>query len=227
LAGEQVSIEVQKWDDANKDGLVTEDELTLAGNATRAFTDEAEKNVFFTDVISDANNATDFVVLAPNTKYLVLWTYSGSTSVSVSTYRINFRQNLVADTTNQGFCALNVPPDWVIGFTGFDLIPALKVTLTDPLTATKPVLANQVGMRIFPNPAKDQVQVNVSDAIATGQATIQITDLAGRLMLEESHALQSGVSHYKLSTASLNNGLYNVRVSTGRGSKTQKLVIAK
>ena len=82
-------------------------------------------------------------------------------------------------------------------------------------------------MTVFPNPAQSIIQVSVGDKVGTGSATISIRDLAGHEVYTSQQPLQGAASYYKVGVGALPAGLYNVMVSTGRGSKTQKLVITR
>jgi hypothetical protein len=227
LAGIETAVEVYEWVDADTNGGVSDGEITLLGASSRLYQSENQQSKFFTDGVSDVNSGAQGVKLEANKTYLVLYANTGSTAVFLNCDNVNFSHFFAVDPNNRA-TAINLAPNWYYGFTGQNTTPAFRVVLSEIVpTTVKPRLSNTIDLRLFPNPATDHVQVNVSDAIATGKATIQIMDLAGRLVAEETHSLQSGTSSYKLSTAALQGGIYNVRVSTPRGSKVQKLVIAR
>jgi Secretion system C-terminal sorting domain/PA domain len=227
LTGADVSIEVQEWDDLNGNFGITDDELTLKGTNSRTYTSEAERGVFYTDPVVDALTGEPGVELAPFKRYLVLWSYAGSTTITVNADEYeNFLQYATVDTIGDFAGVLNVAPNWVYGFTGLDVTPAFRINLAPP-TAIKPGKNALLQLKVYPNPATDKIQISLGDVAAAGQATIQIRDMAGRVVAQEVQPITGSANYYKMSVAGLEGGVYNVVVTTPRGSKAAKLVITR
>lgn len=79
-----------------------------------------------------------------------------------------------------------------------------------------------INMNVYPNPASDVVNVAFE---ATGDYTITITDMAGRVVSSEAYSNLSGAQNIALPVADLMSGNYLVSVATEGASYTQTLVI--
>jgi hypothetical protein len=226
LAGLTINLEVNEWNDVNNDGVITDAELTLVGTGVRDYTSDAEKAVFVTEALSDATTGLTGVTLQANKRYLIVWSYEGGDQVTISCDEDqNFNQYATLDSIGDYAGVLNVN-GWAYGFIGLDNTAAFRIHMQETVVANKPT-TNLINFSVYPNPAQDIVQISVGDAAGTGSATIQIRDLAGRLVSEETHLLEGSRSVYRVSTATLNPGIYNVSVSTGRGTKSKKLAITR
>jgi hypothetical protein len=226
LAGLTINLEVNEWNDVNNDGVITDAELTLVGTGVRDYTSDAEKAVFVTEALSDATTGLTGVTLQANKRYLIVWSYEGGDQVTISCDEDqNFTQYATLDSIGDYAGVLNVN-GWAYGFIGLDNTAAFRIHMQETVVANKPT-TNLINFSVYPNPAQDIVQVSVGDAAGTGSATIQIRDLAGRLVAEEKHLLEGSRSVYRVSTATLKPGIYNVSVSTGRGTKSKKLAITR
>ncbi|RZK33260.1 MAG: T9SS type A sorting domain-containing protein [Hymenobacter sp.] len=73
------------------------------------------------------------------------------------------------------------------------------------------------GWRVFPNPGRDQVRVQLPAAF--GPATVQVFNMQGQLVAQAQLPLEGG----ELSVAALAPGLYLVRASGASGSLWQRL----
>jgi hypothetical protein len=74
----------------------------------------------------------------------------------------------------------------------------------------------------YPNPAVDVVTVSVN---AEGNATLNITDLAGRTVLSKNVTLENGKTSVNI--ASLNSGSYLFNVTLENGQTSQFSVVKK
>ncbi|MFN9953579.1 MAG: T9SS type A sorting domain-containing protein, partial [bacterium] len=72
------------------------------------------------------------------------------------------------------------------------------------------------GVSMFPNPAVDYAHVMLQSE-ASGNGTIRITDLSGRVVFEQNVSMKTGVQPFTLETRSLTMGTYLVSVSMADG----------
>lgn len=79
-------------------------------------------------------------------------------------------------------------------------------------------------MKMFPNPASNQVTINVLSKESTN-ATISVTNLTGQLIYSQNISLESGNNQYLLNVSNYTSGFYLVNIRTNTGSTTQKLII--
>lgn len=98
-----------------------------------------------------------------------------------------------------------------------------QVTVSDQSSGLTNV-DDAFGLRLFPNPAADQVYLEFQRQPA-GPVTILLTDAGGRL-LRTQHAAQPA-NRILLSTAALDAGVYSVRVVSTEGSVLRKLILIK
>lgn len=89
-----------------------------------------------------------------------------------------------------------------------------------------PVIFENAAFGMFPNPANDQVAVEVPmEADADVQVTI--IDPSGKAALRQNRVLGKGDNRMNFDISRLNNGIYFVEVRNGKSASTQKLVIQR
>lgn len=227
LSGESIDLEVHEWVDANTDGLITDDELTLKGSGNHQFVSNSERGVYFTIPIQDINTGNDTVDMSAGKTYLYLVVYNGTKSVFIAADEgVDYTVWSNLNVNNDQVAPLFNGTTW--GSFTLDQTAALRVNVhKERFTAVRNSLGTMTRLTVYPNPAQDRIQVSVGDKVGTGSALIQIRDLAGQVVATETRALTGVSSDFKMSVASLPAGIYNVSVSTNAGAKTQKLVITR
>ncbi|MFN0215455.1 MAG: M43 family zinc metalloprotease [Saprospiraceae bacterium] len=88
------------------------------------------------------------------------------------------------------------------------------------------VIFENAGFGLFPNPAKDQLIVEVP-LEADSDVSVAILDPSGKMALTEHKMLVKGENRFNLDISSLPNGVYFVQVRNGEIAKTRKLVVQK
>jgi len=78
------------------------------------------------------------------------------------------------------------------------------------------------GAQLFPNPAKETVQLNVG-SIKRADAVVTITDVQGRVQINQSTELQPGKNSLQFNISQLPAGMYMVNINTGTEKRTLKL----
>jgi hypothetical protein len=93
-------------------------------------------------------------------------------------------------------------------------------------SATQTVAAESMKFVLNPNPADVATKVSFSlDQAASGN--IEVLSITGQVVASTTRAQYgSGVNQVSLNTASLNNGLYFVRLNMGERSATRKMVVS-
>jgi len=76
---------------------------------------------------------------------------------------------------------------------------------------------------LFPNPAKDQSQLKLNMNMS-GDVTLAIYEITGKLMTQSTHNLSEGVNTIDLNTSSLAKGMYLVTINSGNAKKTVRLI---
>ena len=95
----------------------------------------------------------------------------------------------------------------------------------DPVVGVNEV-ANNNGLKVFPNPANASTTVAVEVANAS-EVVITIADLAGKVVYSNNLGTVKGTQKVNVNTEALNSGVYMVNVSVNGAVSTQKLVVRK
>jgi len=77
-------------------------------------------------------------------------------------------------------------------------------------------------IRIFPNPASDQVNIDLT-GLATEKVTLEIYDLSGRLLLQQEQ--MNSANTLKFSVQEFKKGLYLLQVRTAEKVYSQQLIV--
>ncbi|MFK7785996.1 MAG: T9SS type A sorting domain-containing protein [Crocinitomicaceae bacterium] len=134
------------------------------------------------------------------------------TDGTVATYTFNYTVPATSDENNTHVVVLLLD-----NATG-EIVNAKEVDLVVGLEEGP----ESINMNVFPNPATDNVNVAFD---ATGDYTITITDMAGRVVSTNAYSNLSGAQNIAVPTAELMSGNYLVSVATEGASYTQTLVI--
>lgn len=89
-----------------------------------------------------------------------------------------------------------------------------------------PVLSNQSGFLMFPNPARTEVNL---DVVMDAERSVQVMvfDLSGKALLNRAYNLDKSQNRVQLDISQLPVGLYTVQVKNGRMLGTQKLNVIR
>jgi len=85
---------------------------------------------------------------------------------------------------------------------------------------------NVTSFGVYPNPASDKVAIEF-ELKNEANATIAITDLAGKTVYTQNVVNKAGKNTVSVNTSSFSNGVYVVNFTTANGVVTQKLVVNK
>jgi hypothetical protein len=98
------------------------------------------------------------------------------------------------------------------------------VVSRNPIVSTSPVGINPVHYIVYPNPARDQIYIKLSNADSYNFFTFTISDLSGRIVLSE---LVN--NHSSIDISHLNNGLYliSLQIENQVPLTVKKLIINK
>jgi hypothetical protein len=78
---------------------------------------------------------------------------------------------------------------------------------------------------MYPNPAKDEISVQLSEKMAGEKADLAIYDLSGKQVFKS--ALQNTSDIQKVSVTDIKPGMYSIIISTPGNSITRRLNIVK
>lgn len=87
--------------------------------------------------------------------------------------------------------------------------------------------ASQIGVDIYPNPASNQVTIDLA-ANSNLELNIRLVNLLGKEVISVYNGnVKQGNQEFTVNTSSLEAGVYFVTIDNGTSSKTEKLVITK
>jgi oligosaccharide 4-alpha-D-glucosyltransferase len=85
--------------------------------------------------------------------------------------------------------------------------------------------ADMVSFSLFPNPARDAVQLEVT-GISGDHSTVTVFDMTGKPVLYEPlSSKEFSMQKVRLSTGHLSPGIYFIEITAGQSRKTRKLII--
>lgn len=96
-----------------------------------------------------------------------------------------------------------------------------------PSTSIQDQIALNKSMSVFPNPAQNQINVQF-DFNEAAHATVRISDITGRVVLDQDFGKQTpGIHSFSIDASSLNNGMYNIELIMNNQRAISKLTINK
>ncbi|UOQ71495.1 alpha-amylase family glycosyl hydrolase [Hymenobacter cellulosilyticus] len=184
--------------------------LPVAASATSVLSYARVYQQEATITVTNMGGATSSTTLAVNVSTLPAGSYQVTellSGQSAGTVTLN-AQGGVSNWT-PSLAALGANQTWLLR-----LVPAQTLSTAGAHTAFAP--------QLFPNPAASQVRLELGASFAA-TSTVQVYDLQGRLLHTASF---SGPSR-TLNTSAWAEGVYFLRVQSGAGVSTQRLLIAR
>lgn len=234
-AGSEVVIILYKWEDTDPEATTPEAEP-----------EEREFVNFTTYLIQGDEVETDIItlpfddgpsVLEEGAHYLLMVEYLATEQINVvlgASDAIDysatvFASNLAGTPRFGSFLGLPADGDLFgidyssLGY-GRDLVPVVRLNVTPSVLdgTNDQVLKNE--FKLFPNPASDQISVQMNLKELAQIATVRIYDIAGRQIMQQTY---DNIQKERL-TYNLNNfapGTYEIQVVTDRGIGTKLFVV--
>ncbi len=234
VAGEVVYISLYKWTDDNADGICDPGERTLVG--INLYEIQGNEN----PIIPVTVGLTDFddepVILEGNTDYVLMLEYitdSQTEVVFVASEDFDYGA-MILNSIQQGaprYAAmlginddLSVEPYSSLGF-GWDLVPVVRLNVTDLPNATTEPLLTSLEVQVSPNPATDLVRIALPQAPST-QAELHLIDSRGQRLVRQQVQLGGG-QQATLDLHELPAGTYFLLIRTKEGVASRKLQISR
>jgi len=156
-------------------------------------------------------------VLADNQRYLFC-VYNASDSLRIG-YDSQIDFTATINNYLQPICPVKSLPNggaatWYRDGFGWDITPAVTAHIDFPTTVS--AVSNTITAIPYPNPAVNMLNVPVRKG-ATGNVTVEIFDLAGKLVISENKTIGEGP--LKVNVASISNGAYVFNLTFADGSQ--------
>jgi serine protease len=131
-------------------------------------------------------------------------TYQLTNLQPATTYEARVKVNCTGNTTSTPSNVVTFYTDWTVG--------------------TNNLPTDLEGLNVYPNPFDHSVQL-VIDAVSRQEISIEIFDLAGKLIVSEQHqTINKGTNTLTINTAKLLSGMYILKVRTEKGMVTKRIV---
>lgn len=243
LAGIPLIPFVYQWNDANDDSNLDEGELEAIGIGFYTFPeDDTRDRVFLRLPILDFETLeeTGVVIPANDMKYVVSVRYEGAEGVS-----LGFDSNINPERTHQWKSANGTLTNLDVGvldaveyLEGLPVIATIQETLeradakgvvfTDLTSDVNEIAgAGQFEMKLFPNPVKDRLQVNVTFKEKAEFIEYYAIDATGKLVLHNRTTDVFDTVQSSFDTSKLPAGEYYLVIRTGLGIQTKPFIVQR
>lgn len=88
-------------------------------------------------------------------------------------------------------------------------------------------LNKNLKLNVYPNPAKNILNLAVSADASLGRISYQVMDIAGRIVSSEATVINSNNEVIPVDISTLQNGVYSIVVKTSKGYNTSRFVVAQ
>jgi len=88
-------------------------------------------------------------------------------------------------------------------------------------------LNKNLKLNVYPNPAKNILNLAVSADASLGRISYQVMDIAGRIVTSEAAVINSNNEVIPVNISGLQNGVYSIVVKTSKGYNTSRFVVAQ
>ena len=244
LANIPVEAYVYEWNDLNEDGSIANDEVEIVGIANFTFPESTTGTsaVLRLPVLDFQTFEEDGVLIAENNKdYIIGVRYTGEESVFFGfdlSYDYGQYLNLQAETEaltdrDYGYLGINAWDNLLPNFEAaflFTLTASVStgVILTSPEVVTREVVGPDVfQIELFPNPAAERIQVNLSLNERTSFVEYHIMDAAGRLIFNARDTDVFETEQASFNVSQLPAGQYNLMVRTQQGIQTKPFIVKR
>lgn len=249
VIGAQARLVVRVYEyifDVNQDGMIDlNSEALQVGFTEYEFTNEEEDGtIYLLDIFDE--NFEPCVLLKDNTTYFVFAEYtepagvtgtlmhvlSGTTNSYVAT---NFLYApLTATDGGLGSPCLTSFGDvadlgntGILSTSGTTYSPIVRMILDCDGVSTEPVdpASSAIQASILPNPVNDVIRVDMNFPTAMDRVSLRITDMNGRVILEETQSFAAGQATWTKNIAQLANGAYLLNIISAEGVRTDRFVV--
>jgi Secretion system C-terminal sorting domain len=104
--------------------------------------------------------------------------------------------------------------------------PSTNATLTEAVVSTERIDAPVSTMKVVPNPVAEALRLQIN-TIKNGNYTIQVTDLAGKVVATQTATLTDGDNNVSLEVANLAAGMYAVRLLGANSIEATTMMVKK
>lgn len=229
MINETVVAKVQQWIDADQNNAIDPGELLEMGEGFYTYTDSLGSSSVREVAIEDINTSTPGVKLDSNGVFIISVAYTGTQtgiftcvdpqmdySASITPYNQYISPVFVATWNPNGFGPTRVPS-----------ISAITSNVAAPNTSVENNQRNDMNIRVYPNPARNDVFVRLSAESMIGKVNYEVMDITGRVVMSGEKMIDGFSDQINLSVAGLQQGVYTVVTKTAKGFNSSRFVVTK
>lgn len=230
-------ITLYEWTgDANNDGNMDPGERVSEAFAFYVITGQEAPGELIT--IPFPGEGEEPVALKDDTEYVLMLEYFANNSTDDLTlagaddrdYSAQiFASQLMGAARYAGMLGINgdltSEPYSSLGF-GRDFVPVVRMSISNTATSTEDLASLDNEFSVYPNPAKELINLQLALQAQADNVMVRLLDLAGRTVLQRDYQnIQKEFISYKVSE--LPGGTYFIQVTTAEGTGTKKFVVSK
>lgn len=228
MINETVVGKVQQWIDADQNNAVDPGELLELGEGFYTYNDSLGSNSVREVVIEDINTSTPGVKLDSNGVFLISVAYTG-TQTGIFTCVDPQMDYSASITPYNQFISPVFVSTWNPNGFGPTRVPSISA-VTSNIASTSSVentQRNDMNIRVYPNPARNDVYVRLSAESMIGKVSYDVMDITGRVVMSGEKMIDGFNDQINLSVASLQQGVYTVVTKTAKGFNSSRFVVSK
>jgi len=220
--GKQLVLEIRKYPDVLTTATAVIDSFPIVAVGVDTI-DVSDTTAYTlnTKTLLDVNTLEDSTTLDANTQYLVVVKYVravGDTLSVAPRFAFSGDESFISYGT-----VVNSDQLYLGGFGGINAV--IRLNTNDVLGPQSSVsnIISQSQFNLFPNPAKDLLNVDLNLTETAENATVTMFDINGRIIeqLNYSNVKQQNI---QFNVANLSAGFYFVRIQTENGVQTKEFI---
>jgi hypothetical protein len=213
------------WYDVDMDGLQDVGEIGVANTSVQLFN---ASGTLLATTTTDASGYYEFIVTGGNTYSVGFYhTGWGLTTQTNGTSNGSDANSATGRTPNFAVAIGELKTDIDAGFTTCTCSGVGSRTNTSAEPIGEPTNISRSLVSVYPNPlSSDVLTLKVFTPIEDINATITVTDLAGRTVLTQRTEIMSGSNYIKIDATNWADGTYFVRISAN-GIKLEAQKVAR
>lgn len=237
-----ITFSLYKWNDDNADDIANAGEYIPVG--VSGINVQGGEEAIYTLPFEDILTGGQPVLIEPNSTYILMFEYLNSTNdpnSDVSCYLTQFSDLYFLGTNfayaENGELDMNSILIWAednTGISGKDYIPLsgngltysplLRMSIGEPLSSNIVELSRNNSTSIFPLPAADFVNLQMSFEEVMNEVAVTVMDDAGKVITTmELNDIKDHTIEYN--TSNLASGVYFFNIATAQGSRAEMFIV--
>ncbi len=231
IPGQQVTLWLYKWEDANGDLQSQDDERTRVAVGFHEIAGTEADEIISVDLFNFLDNSV-VNPLEDDSYYLVMADFTSpdattdlllQASEAYDYSAMNFLADSLQAPRYAAFLAIGGESEYSSTGFGLDIVPVVRLTITDEPVSVEELTDNNK-IEVYPNPARSIITADVELEEVASELNIRIVDVEGRLIVNEYFDnIQKNQFTYDVSKWT--SGAYFMHLVTEKGVKTKRFMV--